>query len=208
MPSIISNFVILITSRYAHLTNYSVNKYNANFLTNTDADDDGFGSKWSLIALRKRLTSLGINHEPVWAKIEDIVIKTVLAAEPIMFNSFENVVPFRTNCFEMLGFDVLIDNNMEPWLLEVNLSPSLGCDSPLDQKIKSSVISDIFSLAGKNENLKAFRCRKNGSKTRNIQRRKEAKCNLWSIRSIIINQIQASKRCQETTKQDIRIEKQ
>ncbi len=34
------------------------------------------------------------------------------------------------------------------WLLEVNLSPSLNCDSPLDLKIKSNLISDLFTLIG------------------------------------------------------------
>jgi hypothetical protein len=42
----------------------------------------------------------------------------------------------------------LIDNNLNPWLLEVNLSPSLACDSPLDQKIKGNLIADLFTLAG------------------------------------------------------------
>jgi tubulin polyglutamylase TTLL5 len=47
-----------------------------------------------------------------------------------------------------LGFDVLIDDAMTPWLLEVNLSPSLACDSPLDQKIKGELISDLFTMIG------------------------------------------------------------
>lgn len=42
----------------------------------------------------------------------------------------------KGNCFEMLGFDVMIDTDLKPWLLEVNLSPSLACDSPIDLKIK------------------------------------------------------------------------
>lgn len=57
-------------------------------------------------------------------------------------------VPHRKNCFELLGFDILIDKALNPWLLEVNLSPSLACDSMLDQRIKSNVISDLFNLAG------------------------------------------------------------
>ena len=46
-----------------------------------------------------------------------------------MFQSFNAHVPYKQNCFELLGFDILIDALLEPWLLEVNLSPSLGCDT-------------------------------------------------------------------------------
>jgi tubulin polyglutamylase TTLL5 len=57
-------------------------------------------------------------------------------------------VPFRNNCFELLGFDILIDSQLEPWLIEVNLSPSLGCESPLDLRIKGALVSDLFTLIG------------------------------------------------------------
>ena len=43
---------------------------------------------------------------------------------------------------------MLIDNNLKPWLLEVNLSPSLACDSPLDMSIKSTLLCDAFNIAG------------------------------------------------------------
>ena len=54
----------------------------------------------------------------------------------------------RNNCFDLLGFDVLIDSDLKPWLLEVNLSPSLSTDSPLDLHIKSNLIADTFNLVG------------------------------------------------------------
>ena len=73
----------------------------------------------------------------LWTKMEDIIVKTIISAEPILNAGFDMFVPFRTNCFEILGFDILIDDKLEPWLIEVNLSPSLSCDSPLDKKIKS-----------------------------------------------------------------------
>jgi len=135
-------------SKYVHLTNYSLNKFNANFVNNTDADVDDQGSKWSITALRRKMQAIGIDHERIFKKIEDIIIKTILAGENVINNATEMFVPYPNNCFELLGFDILIDDTFEPWLLEVNLSPSLNCDSPLDQKIKANVITDLFNLAG------------------------------------------------------------
>ena len=45
-----------------------------------------------------------------------------------------------------MGFDVLIDENLRPYLLEVNQMPSFATDSPLDFKIKKGVITDTLSL--------------------------------------------------------------
>lgn len=57
-------------------------------------------------------------------------------------------VPYRNNCFEVLGFDVLIDDTLKPYLLEVNLNSSLNTDSPLDLRIKGEMLSDLFTLVG------------------------------------------------------------
>ena len=52
----------------------------------------------------------------------------------------------RQNCFEVFGFDILLDSDLKPWLLEVNLSPSLSTDSPLDHKIKACLLADTFNM--------------------------------------------------------------
>ena len=137
-----------MNNRFMHLTNYSVNKYNANFVANSDPDKESFSSKWGLTALRKYFKSHNIPDEAVWKRIEDIVIKSIISIESILNNATEMYVPYRGNCFEVLGFDVIIDDNLIPWLLETNLSPSLNCDSLLDQKIKAEMIADLFSMAG------------------------------------------------------------
>jgi len=49
-------------------------------------------------------------------------------------------------CFEVLGFDIMFDANLKPWILEVNHSPSFSTDSPLDFKIKKNLISDTIRL--------------------------------------------------------------
>ena len=55
-------------------------------------------------------------------------------------------MPYKNNCFELLGFDILLDADMKPWLMEVNLSPSLATESPLDLKIKSNLFLDTMNL--------------------------------------------------------------
>jgi hypothetical protein len=51
-------------------------------------------------------------------------------------------------CFEILGFDVLIDEKLKPWLIEINHAPSFATDTPLDFKMKKDVIADAISLLG------------------------------------------------------------
>jgi hypothetical protein len=50
----------------------------------------------------------------------------------------------RSRCFEILGFDVLLDDALEPFLIEVNHSPSFGMDSPLDARVKTGLIGDAL----------------------------------------------------------------
>ena len=89
-----------------------------------------------------------MNDEKLFAKIKDIIVKTIISSEPVLNNAFDMHVPFRSNCFQLFGFDVMIDDELNPWLLEVNLSPSLSCDSPLDHRIKANLVADLLNLAG------------------------------------------------------------
>lgn len=54
-----------------------------------------------------------------------------------------------------MGFDVFIDKNSKPWLLEVNQSPSFTTDTPLDFNIKKDLIAEavnILNLSWKRKN--------------------------------------------------------
>ena len=94
------------------MTNYSLNKFSANFPEKyTDATKEYQGSKWSIAALRKRIKKMGHNDELLFCKIEDLIIKTIISGEHVINNANEMFCPFpRYNCFELFGFDVLIDS--------------------------------------------------------------------------------------------------
>ena len=84
----------------------------------------------------------------LWSRIYDVIIKTLLCGENYVIAGMKKNGSHRTNCFEMLGFDILIDSDLKPWLIEVNLSSSLATESPLDHSIKSNLTTDMFNLIG------------------------------------------------------------
>lgn len=54
-----------------HLTNYSVNKHQENFVKNKNAEEDDVGSKWSLVALKQYLEKTrGIGWEQIKSQVE------------------------------------------------------------------------------------------------------------------------------------------
>mmetsp|Transcript_18545 Transcript_18545/g.23083 ORF Transcript_18545/g.23083 Transcript_18545/m.23083 type:complete len:140 (+) Transcript_18545:1737-2156(+) len=42
----------------------------------------------------------------------------------------------------------MIDSNMKPWVLEVNVLPSLSSSSPFDKRIKTMLVCDALTCVG------------------------------------------------------------
>ncbi|XP_037756645.1 tubulin polyglutamylase TTLL5 isoform X6 [Chelonia mydas] len=137
-----------IKNQFMHLTNYSVNKKSGDYVSCDDPEVEDYGNKWSMSAMLRYLKQEGKDTTTLMANVEDLIIKTIISAELAIATACKTFLPHRGSCFELYGFDVLIDATLKPWLLEVNLSPSLACDAPLDLKIKASMISDMFTLVG------------------------------------------------------------
>lgn len=57
-------------------------------------------------------------------------------------------------CFEILGFDVMLDHKLNPVILEINYTPSFTTDTPLDKHIKKNLILDAIRLMGVTEKWK------------------------------------------------------
>uniref|UniRef100_A0A3Q2ZQ65 Tubulin tyrosine ligase-like family, member 6 n=1 Tax=Kryptolebias marmoratus TaxID=37003 RepID=A0A3Q2ZQ65_KRYMA len=109
-----------------HLTNYSINKNSENFVHVLSHLRFRFSSRRKLSSLNKLLESISCNTEKMWSDIEDIIIKTLISAHPVLKHNYHTCFPNHTAgsaCFEILGFDVLLDHRLKPWLLEVNDQP-------------------------------------------------------------------------------------
>lgn len=58
----------------------------------------------------------------------------------------QNDIQFNPSCFELYGFDVILDENFKCWLIEINSSPSLARDTLLDDMIKQRLIDESIDL--------------------------------------------------------------
>eukprot|EP00042_Codosiga_hollandica_P037569 m.297739 g.297739 ORF g.297739 m.297739 type:complete len:513 (-) comp55170_c0_seq2:49-1587(-) len=115
----------------AHLTNTAVNMSGA----------PAASCKWSFGQLRTFFSSRRIADQPVWSRINELVMLTLLA----WASTLEDPAPQR-QCFELFGFDVMVDENLRPWLIEVNSSPQLNIDAAVDRDVKGALIKSIVEL--------------------------------------------------------------
>ncbi|KAK2582281.1 hypothetical protein KPH14_004624 [Odynerus spinipes] len=131
--------------QFMHLTNYSINKCSSHY-TENDSVDACKGHKWSLKCLWNHLEKQGVNTANIVKRIHDIVVKTVVSAESCVNNFSRVYAASWYNCYELFGIDVLLDENLKPWLLEVNACPSLHTPSPLDETVKGALVTDTLNL--------------------------------------------------------------
>ena len=137
---------------FIHLTNYSINKNSDTYVKNEDEDGDeknqnAQSSKWSLTALRKYFQGIGIDDGAIMRDIHSVIIKTLISIEADVSSRMISLGAGRNSCFELYGFDVLLDSSLKPWLIEVNISPSLSSSSPLDKRIKYVSLLCVLSLS-------------------------------------------------------------
>ncbi|PWG63082.1 amylase [Sediminicurvatus halobius] len=134
---------------FAHLTNPDVNARNVaspspvRFLPLAD--------------YRARLRAEGHDDAALFERLHDLVTLTAIAAREAMRRRCRRVRADTRGCYELLGLDCLIDQDLNPWLMECNLSPSLDiCAAPEDGGIyetrtKRQMVADLVAMLGLND---------------------------------------------------------
>mmetsp|Transcript_32475 Transcript_32475/g.52602 ORF Transcript_32475/g.52602 Transcript_32475/m.52602 type:complete len:444 (+) Transcript_32475:184-1515(+) len=118
---------------YVHLTNVAIQKYSPAYTKDK-------GCKWWLHSLKMYMISKhGVEAtNKLFHDIQRVILRALLAVQKVIIND--------KHCFEMYGYDVLIDDNLKPILLEVNASPSLTAETTADFSMKFALLEDLLTV--------------------------------------------------------------
>lgn len=88
----------------------------------------------------------GLDVEQFWNDVHDVVIKSILAAEPVITKEVRANVKRRDNCFDLFGYDILVDQQHRCWLLEINRTPSISPHTELENQVKITMLRSLIAL--------------------------------------------------------------
>ncbi|EUB61790.1 putative tubulin polyglutamylase TTLL1 [Echinococcus granulosus] len=118
---------------FVHLTNISIQKHAVDY-------NHRHGGKWSIHNLRLWLE--GTRGKEVADRLFNEIYW-------MMYHSLQSVTDVINNdrhCFECYGYDIIIDDKLKPWLIEINASPSLSSTTQLDRIMKYKLIDDVLNI--------------------------------------------------------------
>ena len=129
---------------YRHLTNPDINEEN----DNVDVPVTFF----SFARYREWLRSDGHDDEKLFQEFNDLIALTVIAAREKMRHQVNETNADTRGCYELIGLDCMVDDNLKPWILECNLSPSLetyasGAEEASDEfTVKRQLVHDLVDM--------------------------------------------------------------
>jgi len=136
-------------NRLMHLTNYSLNKVNefCNFKEAT-----GFAPEENKNSILRSLEYFNywlenvekVNSEKIMNDIDELCVKTLLASHPRLIKDYND--NGRPNAFQVLGFDVMLDEQYKPWFIEINHNPDLLEHPTLCTLVNTQLVEDLLNL--------------------------------------------------------------
>uniref|UniRef100_A0A8R1DNP5 Tubulin--tyrosine ligase-like protein 9 n=1 Tax=Caenorhabditis japonica TaxID=281687 RepID=A0A8R1DNP5_CAEJA len=133
LPVGLNLYCPFVKKAIVHLTNVAIAKTAADY-------DPERGLKWSLPKLFRFLRGMH-GHSKVSKTMNDLA-KVIIES----LKSVQNMIIQDNHCFELYGYDILFDENLKPWLLEVNASPSLTASSQEDFELKYRVLNHMLDV--------------------------------------------------------------
>ena len=124
---------------YVHLTNNCLQQFGNKYGQFEDGNTVSFNR--FINYLKEQFPNLNIDFErDMLNRMKDLMIDTYLATKKELNPNK------RENCFELLGYDFLIDEDFRVWLIEVNTNPYLGIPNKYINWLLPKMINDMLEI--------------------------------------------------------------
>ena len=133
-----------------HLCNNSIQK---KFLSSQTKNETSFaqGNMWTSNAFKKYLDRQGLLH-----KWDDTIYPGMKKSIQMVMMTIQDIIEDRKNSFELYGADFMLDEEYNPWLIEINCSPAMGGTTKVTERLCSEVLDDCCKvIIDKRENRSA-----------------------------------------------------
>ena len=128
-----------IDNKFVHLTNNAVQKHSMNYGEFEDGNQMSFLDFQQYIDQHFTEKKISVINDII-PSIKNLIKKTLLSVRKKL--NAEN----RKYCFEIFGYDFIIDCDFNVWLIEINTNPCLELSSDLLRKIIPRMVDDAFKL--------------------------------------------------------------
>merc|ERR1719397_595341 len=125
-------------NRYSHITNNTINKKNRNPDQEIIDMTGPKGMKWTLDQFWAYLQIRGADKVKLWKTIKRIITLSLI--------SLVGEIPVHPHCYEIIGYDIVIDSDLKPWLLEANRSPAMAIRCKADDYVKTPMLTGVFKI--------------------------------------------------------------
>ena len=150
---------------FIHLTNYSVQKYNKNFSKTEIGNEISFNDFQKELNEKNQKEGKTNNIIDFRKNIFPEIIKIIALSA----NSVKGKINLsnRANCFELFGYDFILDINYRPFLLEINTNPGYEESSPLIKMLVPRMIDDALKLTIDKEFEPKYKTEENSNENKN-----------------------------------------
>jgi len=128
-----------IDQPFVHLTNNAVQQHDQNYGKLEEGNQLSFKQGRELLLQQ---TGRDVDFQQIY---DDEILEIILMSLKSVDNGRLNP-NMKKNTFEIFGYDFMIDEEIRPWLIEVNTNPCLEETSALLRQLLPRMLDDAFKL--------------------------------------------------------------